>query len=95
MADGQGSAHGALTGRGHDTLTRQIEQARDDLARTVDAIADRVSPANNARRLADRAKHQAADVQRRLAGLDPRLVAVGAAVGIGIVVLVVRRRRHR
>ena len=60
-----------------DTLVREIERARDNLARTIDAIAERVSPANNARRALERARE-------RTNGIDMRYVAAGAAVVAGV-----------
>jgi Protein of unknown function (DUF3618) len=72
-----------------DTLVADLERTRQNLARTIDAIADRVSPANNARRVMDRVREQASQV-------DVRYVAAGAAVLVGAAVfMVVRRRRHR
>lgn len=60
-----------------DTLMREIERTRDNLARTIDAIAERVSPANNARRALQRARE-------RTDGIDIRYVAAGAAVAVGV-----------
>ena len=60
-----------------DTLIREIERTRDNLARTIDAIAERVSPANNARRALQRAREQTDRV-------DMRYVAAGAAVAAGV-----------
>lgn len=71
-----------------DTLVREIERTRDNLARTIDAIADRVSPANNARRALERAREQASRI-------DMRYVAAGAAVVVGVTaaLLIWRGRR--
>jgi type VI protein secretion system component VasF len=55
-------------------LVSEIERTRADLARTIDEIADRVSPANVARRTADRAKE-------RLSQVDP---LVGGAVVLAV-----------
>jgi hypothetical protein len=72
-----------------DTLVTDIERTRENLARTIDAIADRVSPANNARRAMDRIREQASQV-------DMRVVAAGAAVLAGTALfMIVRRRRRR
>jgi len=60
-----------------DTLVREIERTRDNLARTIDAIAERVSPANNVRRALERARE-------RTNGIDMRYVAAGAAVVAGV-----------
>jgi hypothetical protein len=76
----------ALEARDPDTLVSEIERTRDDLARTIDAIADRVSPANNARRVMARVREQASKV-------DVRYAAVGAAVVVGAAALLLWRRR--
>jgi hypothetical protein len=60
-----------------DTLVREIQRTRDNLARTIDAIAERVSPANNARRALLRARE-------RTNRVDVRYVAAGAAVAVGV-----------
>jgi Protein of unknown function (DUF3618) len=58
-----------------DELVDEIERTRADLAKTIDEIADRVSPGNVARRSADRAVE-------RLSQVDPR---VGGAVALAVV----------
>jgi hypothetical protein len=73
-----------------DTLVADIERTRENLARTIDAIADRVSPANNVRRVMDRAREQTSQVDVRYVAAGAAAVLVGAAV-----FLIVRRRRHR
>ena len=74
--------------RNPDMLVREIQRTRDDLARTIDAIADRVSPANNARRALERARERTGKV-------DMRYVAAGAAVvaGVTAALLIWRGRR--
>jgi Protein of unknown function (DUF3618) len=77
----------ALEPRDPDALVTEIERTRDDLARTIDAIADRVSPANNARRVMARVREQASKI-------DPRYAAAaGAVVVIGATALLLWRRR--
>jgi hypothetical protein len=56
-------------------LVDEIERTRANLARTIDEIADRVSPRNVARRTADRA-------MERLSQVDP---LVGGAVALAAV----------
>jgi MYXO-CTERM domain-containing protein len=70
-----------------ETTIKEIEQAREDLARTIDAITDKVRPANVARRTADQLRQRAQSV-------DPRLAGVGAVVVVGVVALLVWRRRR-
>jgi Protein of unknown function (DUF3618) len=53
-------------------LVGEIERTRADLAKTIDQIADRVTPANVVRRTADRAKE-------KLGQVDP---LVGGAVAL-------------
>ena len=71
-----------------ETTISDTEQAREDLARTIDAITDKVSPANVARKTADK-------LRQRVQAVDPKLAAAGAAVVVaGVVALVVWRRRR-
>ena len=56
-------------------LVAQIENTRADLARTIDEIADRVLPANVARRTVDR-------VREKISQIDP---LVGGAVALAVV----------
>ena len=77
----------ALEVRDPDTLVTEMERTRENLARTIDAIADRVSPSNNARRLMSRVREQASQIDRRY-------VAAGAVAVAGIAVLFVWRRRR-
>jgi len=72
---------------GQETTIREIEQAREDLARTIDAITDIVRPANVARRTADK-------LRQRVQSVDPRLAGAGAVVVVGVVALLVWRRRR-
>jgi hypothetical protein len=58
-----------------DALVSEIEQTRTELARTIDEIADRVSPANVARRTSER-------VRERISQVDP---LVGGAVALAAV----------
>jgi hypothetical protein len=71
-----------------DTLVSEIERTRDNLARTIDAIAERVSPANNARRVMEQ-------VREKTSKIDMRVVAAGAAVVVGAGVLLMVRRHRR
>ena len=69
-------------------LMAQLEQSRLELGRTVDAIADKVKPANVARRATDQ-------LRQRVATIDPKLVGAGVAVVAGLVTLVVWRRHRK
>jgi hypothetical protein len=83
MAD----ADRAPSAGGQEMLIREIDQTRQELARTIDAITDRVSPANVARRTAGR-------MRQRAQALDPRVVGAGAVVAVGLVAFLVWRRRR-
>ena len=70
-----------------EELVQQIEQARLDLGRTVDAITDKVKPANVARRTADQ-------LRQRVQTVDPKLIGAGAVVVAGVVAFLIWRRRR-
>jgi hypothetical protein len=72
-----------------DALVADIERTREELAQTIDAISDRLNPANAARRSLDRARQRVAQVDPVLAGG----VAV-AIVGATVAYVVFRRRKH-
>jgi Protein of unknown function (DUF3618) len=82
MAD----ANGEVALRDQDALVKEIERTREDLARTIDTLADRVSPANVARRAMSRVVDQMSRPEVQIAG-----AVVVAAVTLGI--LIWRRRR--
>ncbi|MGH3205150.1 MAG: DUF3618 domain-containing protein [Streptosporangiaceae bacterium] len=72
-----------------DALVADINRTRDELARTIDAISDKVSPKKNVQRVADRLREQASRIDPVMAG------AAAAAVVIGVtVLLLLRRRKH-
>jgi NAD(P)-dependent dehydrogenase (short-subunit alcohol dehydrogenase family) len=73
-----------------DALVADIDRTRTELARTIDAISDRVSPKKNI----DRAVEQ---VRERASRIDPLVAGAAAAaivVGLTAFVLLRRRRRH-
>jgi Protein of unknown function (DUF3618) len=72
-----------------DTLVADIDRTRAQLATTIDAITDRVSPKKNV----ERAMEQ---VRERVGQIDPVMAgAAAAAIAIGITALILlRRRRH-
>src|ERR1700759_5734242 len=73
-----------------EQLMKQIDQARVELGRTVDAIADKVKPANVAKRTLEQ-------VRQRVATVDPKLAGAGAAAAVGLATLdgVLRGLRRR
>lgn len=70
-------------------IEAEIEATRARLAGTVDAIAERVKPANVARRGAESAKAQVVDASGNLRA--DRVAVIGAAVA-GVVGLLLWRR---
>ena len=74
-----------------DTLVADIDRTRAQLARTIDAISDRVSPRRNVERAADEFRERAGQIEPIVAGAAVAAVVVG--VGIAILFLVRRRRR--
>jgi len=71
-----------------DALVADIDRTRTELARTIDAISDRVSPKKNTQR-ADQLRERASQIDPVMAG------AAAAAVVIGVSVLLLLRRRKR
>ena len=75
-----------MVDRDPDAIKQEIDAARDQLAATVDSLAERANP----RRLADDIKaHVIAFVTK------PAVAASLAGVGVLVVVVVVRRVRNR
>ncbi|HZR53207.1 MAG TPA: DUF3618 domain-containing protein [Streptosporangiaceae bacterium] len=72
-----------------DALVADIERTREELARTIDAISDRVNPANAARRTMDQ-------VKERIAATDP-VLAGGVAVAVAgtVAAWFLLRRRNK
>ena len=54
------TANGRVAKRDSDEIVAEIEQTRQNLARTIDTLADRVSPSSNIRRLREQVAEQAA-----------------------------------
>jgi hypothetical protein len=85
MADGDG----VVATRDPDVLVKEIERTRENLARTIDALTERASPANAARRVAARVREQASRPEVRLgAGAVAGVMVLGAAAYL------FRRRRR-
>ena len=72
-----------------DALVADIDRTRTELARTIDAISDRVSPKKNVQRVTEQLRERASQIDPVMAG-----AAVGAVV-IGVTVLLLLRRRKR
>ncbi len=80
--------HGKVAVRDPDALIKEIERTRENLARTIDALTERVSPANVARRTMARVREQASRPEVQLIGGAAALVTVAA-----VAYTVWRRRR--
>jgi hypothetical protein len=76
------AVNGAVAAGDPDLLLAQIERTRDDLARTIDSLTERVSPASNVRLLKEKLAAQAA---------RPEVQAGAAAVGLALVGLTILR----
>ncbi|HEV2253985.1 MAG TPA: DUF3618 domain-containing protein [Streptosporangiaceae bacterium] len=72
-----------------DALVADIDRTRTELARTIDAISDRVSPKKNVQRVTEQIRERASQIDPVMAG------AAAAAVVIGVTVLLLLRRRKR
>ena len=72
-------------------LVADIDRTRAELARTIDAISDRVSPKKNVDRVADQLRGRASKIDPLMAGA----AAAAVAVVIGVTALLLLRRRKR
>jgi hypothetical protein len=79
-----------------DTLVADIDRTRTNLARTIDAISDRVSPKKNLQRAVDQVRGAVDQARERISQVDPIVAGVAAgAVVMGVAVLILVRRRTR
>ena len=85
-----------------DALVADIDRTRTELARTIDAIADRVSPRKNVDRamaeVRQRADQTMKQVRERVSQLDPNVVGAavaGIVVVVSVTTLFLWRRRNR
>lgn len=72
-----------------NALVAEINRTRAELARTLDAISDRVSPKKNANRVMDQ-------VRQRTSQIDPLVAGVAAAAVLvtGTALFLWRRRKR-
>ena len=87
-----------------DALMADIDRTRTELARTIDAISDRVSPKKNVNRAVDEVRQRVNQVGQRVNQqigqrankVDPLMAgAAAAAVLVSVTVLFLVRRRRR
>ena len=78
-----------------DALVADIDRTRAELARTIDAISDRVSPKKNVHRALEQVRRRSLD-GRAPAEVDPLIAgAATAAVLVSVTVIFLVRRRKR
>jgi len=75
--------NGKVAVRDPDVVINEIERTREDLAHTIDALTERVSPGNVARQTMTEVREQLSRPQVRLAGGAVILITV-AAVGFAL-----------
>ncbi len=75
-----------MADRDPETIKQEIDRARDELAATVDSLAERANP----RRLADDLKTRAIEFVKK-----PVVIVSLAGAGALVVVVVVHRVRNR
>ena len=87
-----------------DALVADIDRTRSELARTIDAISDRVSPKKNVDRALEQVRQRAGQVGQRVnhqvgqraRQVDPLMAgAAAAAVLVSVTVIFLVRRRKR
>jgi hypothetical protein len=81
-------ADGEVAVRDPDAVVQEIETTRENLARTIDALTERVSPDNVTRRILAKVREEASRPQAQMVGGAVVLVTV-AVIAIGMW----RRRR--
>jgi len=72
-----------------DALVADIDRTRTELARTIDAISDRVSPKKNVQRALEQLRQQTGQVDPLIAGA----AAAAVLVSVTVIFLVWRRKR--
>jgi Protein of unknown function (DUF3618) len=72
-----------------ETLVADIDRTRAELARTIDAISDRVSPKKNVERARNELRERAGQIDPLMAG------AATAAIVVSLTILLLLRHRRR
>ncbi len=73
-------ANGKVPKRDTDEIVAEIERTRQNLARTIDTLADRVSPASAARRVRERATEELRKPEVQLAAAAVALALTGIVI---------------
>lgn len=93
--------------RDPEAIERDIERTRDDLARSIDLLADRLSPKHVAQRSMTKAKEEAGRVADDIGAMvrrqpqdrprspltGPVLISAGVIVSVVAIQMLLRRRR--
>ena len=74
-----------------DALVADIDRTRAELARTIDAISDRVSPKKNVSRVMQQVRMRARQVDPLMVGAAAAIIVVGVT---GTALFLFRRRRR-
>lgn len=73
-------ANGRAAKRDSDEIVAQIQRTRQNLAHTIDSLADRVSPASNVRRIRERAADQLTRPEVQMAAAATVLAVTGLII---------------
>ena|SRR5579859_4965702 len=74
------SSNGRVAKRDSEDIVAEIERTRQNLARTIDTLADRVSPASNVRRVRERATEELRKPEVQLATAAVALAVTGIII---------------
>jgi hypothetical protein len=74
------AVRGSVAKQDPDRIVAEIERTRENLAQTIDSLAEKVSPANNVKRLKDRLAEQAARPEVQLAAAAVGLAVLGYTI---------------
>ncbi len=78
--NGRSAVNGKVAKRDSDEIVAEIERTRQSLARTIDTLADRVSPASNVRRLREEVAEQVSRPEVQFAAVAVLLAAAGITI---------------
>ena len=79
-AYGEVAVNGEVAVQDPDQLVKQIERTRENLARTIDTLTERVSPANVAKRAMSKVLDQASRPEVQIAAAAVTVVSVALLV---------------
>lgn len=94
-ASGSTRDEGKAVSRTPEEIEAEIEQARANLAVTLDELVDRVKPANVARRTSEKVRAQFVDSETGAPRMDRIGPIAGGVVGLVVLVVLVKRRGRK